>query len=123
MSSMARSPRGCVLVAVFAFACGYDGPPDIETARAELPADHRTDYRLVYAGQEGKTVLQLLEQHAESVATKGYGDEVLVTAINGISEGTAGRYWLYYVNGDPGLVAASRMPTVAGDEIEWLFAR
>jgi len=101
-------------------ACGgYAGPPDIETARAGLPPE----YRIVYAGVDGKSVLELLEEHAESVVTEGLGDELLVTAINGIEGGVEGRYWLYYVNEQAGLIAASRMTTVEGDSIEWLFAR
>ena len=108
------------VVVLAAAACGgYSGPPDIETARADLPAE----YRIVYAGEDGKTVLELLEEHVESFATKGQGSEILVTSINGITGGTEGRYWLYYVNEKAALIAASRMTTVDGDSIEWLFAR
>ena len=126
MNRSTITPRSLALgalLAVVAVSCGYDGPPDIETARAELPPEFRSEYRIVYPGQDGKSVLELLGEHAEGLETEGYGEDQLVTSINGISAGTRGRYWLYYVNGDPGLVAASRMPTVDGDEIEWLFAR
>ena len=68
-------------------------------------------------------MLELLEEHAESVVTEGRGDELLVTAINDIESGVEGRYWLYYVNEQAGQIAASRMTTVQGDSIEWLFAR
>lgn len=77
----------------------------------------------MYAGEDGKTVLKLLQEHAEPVVTEGFGDELLVTAINGIEGGEEGRYWLYYVNEAAGLIAASRMSTVEGDSIEWLFVR
>ncbi len=111
------------LIGVFvlaAAACsGYDGPPDIATARAGLPAE----YRIVYEGQDGRTVLELLEEHVESFVSEGQGSEILVTSINGITGGTEGRYWLYYVNEKAALIAASRMTTVDGDSIEWLFAR
>lgn len=98
---------------------GYAGPPDIDTARQGVSPE----YRIVYAGEDGKTVLELLQERAESVVTEGLGDELLVTAINGIQGGVEGRYWLYYVNEVAGLIAASRMTTVEGDSIEWLFAR
>ena len=111
------------LIGVFvlaAAACGgYDGPPDIVTARDGLPAE----YRIVYEGQDGKTVLELLEEQVESFVSEGQGSEILVTSINGITGGTEGRYWLYYVNEKAALIAASRMTTVDGDSIEWLFAR
>lgn len=98
---------------------GYAGPPDIEVARQGISPG----YQIVYAGEDGKTVLELLREHAEPVVTEGFGDELLVTAINGIEGGVEGRYWLYYVNETAGLIAASRMNTVEGDSIEWLFAR
>ena len=116
------SPSAALIV-VFLLAVaacgGFNGPPDINTARVGLAEE----YRIVYPGQDGKTVLEVLEEHAETVETEGSGSELLVTSINGISGGTEGRYWLYYVNEKAGLIAASRMTTVEGDSIEWLFAR
>ena len=107
----------CALMAV---ACGgYNGPPDIETARRDLPEA----YRIVYGGEDGRTVLELLAEHVESHQTNGQGTELLITAINGITGGTEGRYWLYYVNEKAGLISSARMMTVDGDSIEWLFAR
>lgn len=101
-------------------ACGgYSGPPEIEAAREDIPPE----YHVVYAGEDGKTVLDLLREHAESVVTEEQGDDVLVTAINGIEGGFEGRYWVYYVNEQAGLIAANRMNTVEGDSIEWLFVR
>ena len=119
-----RSPRvmaasAMVVLALVAGGCGPAGPPDIETARAGLP----DEYRIVYEGEDGKTVLALLREHAEPVVTEQQGDDHLVTAINGIEHGVGGRYWIYYVNGQAGQVAASRLTTVDGDEVEWLFVR
>lgn len=109
-----------VALSVVGVGCGgYAGPPDIEVARQGISPE----YRIVYAGEDGKTVLELLKEHAEPVVTEGFGDELLVTAINGIEGGVEGRYWLYYVNEEAGLIAAGRMTTVDGDSIEWLFAR
>jgi len=109
-----------LLLALIAVGCGgYSGPPDIEAARQGIAPE----YRIVYDGEDGKTVLELLQQHADDVVTEGSGDELLVTAVNGIEGGVEGRYWLYYVNEQAGLIAASRMTTVEGDSIEWIFAR
>lgn len=118
---MREAAAACALiVAVAAAACGgYSGPPDIETARAGIAPE----YHIVYRGEDGKTVLDLLREHTQSVITEGAGEELLVTAINGVEAGVEGRYWLYYVNEQAGLIAASRMTTVEGDTIEWLFAR
>ncbi len=100
-------------------ACGYSNPPDIGSAREGLPAEYRVEFR----GEDGKTVLDLLREHAENVVTEGSGDEILVTAINGIEGGVEGRNWLYYVNEQAAVISAARMNTVDGDAVEWLFVR
>ena len=51
----------------------------------------------------------------------GHGDEFLVESINGIANGTEGRFWFYYVNEQPGQIAASEHETSPGDRVEWLF--
>jgi hypothetical protein len=104
---------------IVAAACGGSGPPAIEVAREGIAPE----YHIVYDGDDGKTVLELLREHAESVETDGTGDELLVTAVNGHEGGFEGRYWIYYVNEQAGQIAASRMTTVDGDSIEWFFVR
>lgn len=107
-------------LAIAVAACGGSaGPPDISAARQGIAPE----YHIVYAGEDGKTVLDLLHEHAESVVTEGSGDGLLVTAINGHEGGFEGRYWLYYVNEQAGLISAGRMTTVEGDSIEWFFYR
>jgi hypothetical protein len=102
-----------------AISCGGDfGPPDLATAREGVAAEHH----ITYSGETGRTVLELLEEHAQAVETSGYGDERLVTSINGIANGDGDRFWFYYVNGQPGQIAASAYETATGDRIEWLFA-
>jgi len=117
--ALPKAAAGLLLAALMSGGCGPAGPPDIETARAGLP----DEYRVAYEGEDGKTVLELLHDHAESVVTEQQGEDQLVTAINGIEHGVGGRYWIYYVNGQAGQVAASRMTTVGGDSVEWLFVR
>jgi len=103
----------------FMVSCGGDfGPPELASARDGLP----TEYHITFSGAAGRTVLELLEENASSVETSGYGDEFLVVSINGIANGTEGRFWFYYVNEQPGQIAASEYETSAGDRIEWLFA-
>jgi len=119
-SPLRAARTGLVLITIAtAFACGYSGPPAIEVAREGIAPE----YHIAYSGEDGKTVLELLQEHADSVVTEGSGDELLVTAINGIEGGFEGRYWLYYVNERAGLIAASRMTTVEGDSVEWFFIR
>jgi hypothetical protein len=115
-----RAPFAVLAMLLAVAACGgYSGPPDIEVARQGIVPE----YHIEYAGADGKTVLELLREHADTVVTEGTGDDLLVTSINGIEGGFEGRYWLYYVNEQAGLIAASRMTTVEGDSIEWFFVR
>jgi hypothetical protein len=101
-------------------SCGGDfGPPDLATVRDGLPDEHH----VTYSGASGRTVLELLEEHASAVETSGFGEEFLVTSINGVTNGDEGRFWFYYVNGQPGQVAASELETATGDRIEWVFAK
>ena len=103
----------------FIVSCGGDfGPPDLAAARDGVPSE----YHVTYTGAAGRTVLDLLEENATSVETSGHGDEFLVVSINGIANGTEGRFWFYYVNEQPGQIAASEYETSVGDRIEWLFA-
>ncbi len=115
--------RALVLAAMmgspFMVSCGGDfGPPDLESARDGVPSEHH----ITYSGEAGRTVLELLQENTSSVETSGYGDEFLVVSINGVANGTEGRFWFYYVNEQPGQKAASEYETAAGDRIEWLFA-
>lgn len=111
---------GWILAGWVVVGCaGVEGPPDLEEVREGIAPEHH----VVYRGRQGHTVLELLDEHARSVETRGFGDDLLVESINGIAGGEDGRYWFYYVNGEPGQVAASRRQTADGDRVEWVFAR
>ena len=114
-----RLTAAVLLSLPFIASCGEDfGPPDLESARIGLPAE----YLITYDGEAGRSVLDMLAENASGVETSGYGDELLVISINGIANGTDGRYWFYYVNEEPGRISANRYETTADDRIEWLFA-
>jgi hypothetical protein len=73
-----------------------------------------------YDGQEGKTALALLEQEA-TVVTKDSSYGPYVDSINGVTGGTDGKYWTFYVNGAQAQVGAGAYTTKATDKIEWKF--
>lgn len=78
-------------------------------AAAQLPTS------ISYQGQDGKTVLDLLKENHEVVESSGF-----VQGIDGrIGSSTA--YWLWYLNGQEGLVGAKDYVTKNGDTIEWRF--
>jgi hypothetical protein len=72
---------------------------------------------LTYRGQEGKTALALLEQHAK-VQTKSSSLGEYVVSING-NDGGGEKYWLFYVNGKEAQVGAGAYVTHTGDVIQW----
>jgi len=46
---------------------------------------------------------------------------VFIESINGVKNGTDGRYWQYWVNDKLGEVAADKKEIKGGDKIEWRF--
>lgn len=74
-----------------------------------------------YQGQEGKTVLELLEAgHAVETEKSDLG--VLVKKIDGVG-GDSGTFWLYYVDGQPAPMAADKYMTENGQQIEWRYEK
>jgi uncharacterized protein YgiM (DUF1202 family) len=72
-----------------------------------------------YKGQEGKTVLELLQAgHTVKTVDSSYG--TYVQSIDGTASGDNSA-WLYYVNDQPGLDAADKTTTHDTDSIEWRY--
>lgn len=71
--------------------------------------------------REGQTVFELLEaQHEIEYERTPMG--VFVTAIDGIKN-RQGYYWIYYLNGQPGLVACDKAIVYAGDSVVWKYGK
>lgn len=75
---------------------------------------------LSYKGQDGKTALDLLKQQA-TIVTKDSSYGQYVDSINGVTGGTNGKYWTFYVNGAQAQVGAGAYTTKSTDLIEWKF--
>jgi hypothetical protein len=74
---------------------------------------------VAYDGQEGKTVLELLQAgHTVKTVDSSYG--TYVQSIDGVSS-SDNSAWLYYVNNQPGLDAADKTTTHDGEKIEWRY--
>jgi len=81
-------------------------------------------YRLVPS--QGSTAFSLLEGLAqrenfeiESTLYEGMG--VFVESIDGVKNGTAGKYWQYWVNDELPPVASDKKKVKEGDKVEWKF--
>ena len=65
---------------------------------------------------------KLSKENNFGITFKEYKDMgILVESIDGVKNGTDGKYWLYYVNEKPGEIAADRKTVAPGDKIEWRF--
>ena len=74
-----------------------------------------------YQGIEGKTAFGLLqEKHKIEFQESDLG--VFVTKIDDI-ENTSDTFWMYYINGQLGGVAADKYVTKAGDRIQWKYEK
>jgi hypothetical protein len=73
-----------------------------------------------YSGQEGKSALALLKQHA-TITTKDSSYGPYVDSVNGVAGGTSGKYWTFYVNGAQASVGADAYVTHSTDKIVWKF--
>lgn len=72
------------------------------------------------------TVFSLLEDLSQKkdfeISYKIYPEMgVFVESINGEKNGTDGKYWQYWVNGELPMVAANNFQVKPGDIVEWKF--
>jgi hypothetical protein len=74
---------------------------------------------VIYQGEDNKTALELLQKsHQVEVTESSIG--TFVKSIDGISQ-TENAYWLYYIDGQPGEVAADKAVTKNGQTVEWRY--
>lgn len=74
---------------------------------------------VAYDGQEGKNALEILKTKAE-VETQDSSIGIFITSINGVAN-SDNQYWMFYVNGELGAVAADQYQTKNDDKIEWRY--
>jgi len=91
--------------------------PTPQPVPAAITAKPAATTKLTYQGQDGKTALELLKQHAK-VQTKISDLGEFVTSING-NDGGGKKYWLYYVNGKEAEVGSGTYVTHNGEIIQW----
>ena len=77
--------------------------------------------------REGMTVFDLLKNKTEEVnvvlKTKTYDMGIFVEAIENKENGSEGKYWLYYVNGEMPMVSTDKYLLKAGDKVEFKFEK
>ena len=89
------------------------------SAASVKPATKSQVQTITYKGEEGKTVLELLQRsHKVEVQSGSFG--TFVTSINGVAQ-TDNSAWLYYVDGNAGEVSSDKAVTNSGQTIEWRY--
>lgn len=115
------------LAAVLLAGCSADGGETAAdpTATASLEAGSAQDdsaeaapAELTYAGEDGRTALELLLQADPSATLEGEGENAFVTGIGGREAGE-NEFWALYVDGEPAQVGAGSLVTEDGQEITW----
>lgn len=74
----------------------------------------------------GSTVFSLLDELSKredfEMSYKMYSEMgVFVESIDGVKNGTDGKYWQYWVNNELPMVAADNLQVQGGDTVEWKF--
>ncbi len=86
----------------------------------DLEAVPSTEY-VYYKGENGKTVLELLE-NVSKIEKETVEGGVLVTSIDGVKGDDVNlKQWIYYVDGEEMKVLADQYVTKDGQEIEWWY--
>ena len=72
-----------------------------------------------YEGEDGKTALELLEQHDPDAQVQGEGENAYVTAIRGREADPETEFWGLYVDDEMATVGAGSLETKDGQTITW----
>ena len=104
-------------VALMALSCGGDKQEEAGESESH-PADSVT---IVLAGEEGRTVVDILALHHRTRILSGPRG-VFVREVDDVANG-GGYFWLYSVNGEMATVSADQYTTSTGDVIRWHFRK
>jgi hypothetical protein len=89
-------------------------PAASESPAADL-AENITEFS--YAGREGSTALELLQENDPSAEVSG--EMAYVTAIQGRAAVENEEFWALYVDGEMAQVGAGALDTEDGQQVQW----
>ena len=116
MNSKRIPSLALMIVAALTFAGGCPRRTAVPTPKADAPSREERPI-LGYAGEDGRTALELLKSRARiRTSTSSLGE--LVEEINGVRSGD-GYNLIYFVNGAMAKTGAGNYVTRTGDRIEW----
>ncbi|MCL5003934.1 MAG: DUF4430 domain-containing protein [Patescibacteria group bacterium] len=98
-------------------------PPVSQNAQGTPSAQTQTP-NLSYNCEPKKTAFDLLERAAKNqVEVKIYSFGKMITAINGVKNGTDGRDWIFFVDGKSATESADSYHCQDREKIEWRFIK
>jgi hypothetical protein len=119
------------IVGIYAVAQSY-GAPSVPASRVRSIhlAIEGDNWAISYVSSdtENNTAFGILHEASDrlgfALVYRSYDvpPGILVLGINGSMNGEGGRYWLYWVNGVYGTVAADRQALRDGDTVLWRFS-
>jgi len=115
--------QGLAIIITLAVLTGIAIAANHYEQRIQSPAQKalgiKTTKTISYKGEDGKTVLELLQKnHKVDVRQSDYG--AVVNSIDGTGQ-TDSAIWLYYIDGTPAAQAADKATTKTGQTIEWKY--
>ncbi|WP_240644182.1 DUF4430 domain-containing protein [Antribacter gilvus] len=89
-----------------------------DASASSAATDEATEWS--YAGETGRTALELLLESDPSAEISGEGEMAYVTGIDGrVADQAANEFWALYVDGEMATVGAGALVTEDGQEITW----
>lgn len=93
--------------------------PRLTTTSSAALNQPMTAPTVTYQGEDGKTVLELLQRdHQVEAQDTSFG--AFVSSVDGVPS-TENAIWLYYIDGQQGVTPANETTTQAGQTIEWRY--
>ena len=129
-SSRPTSSRLLVLLPAAALAagllagCSDAGAPDAGSTTSTASVDPTQQVaenlsEFSYAGEDGRTALELLQEHDPDAQVQGEGEEAFVTAVRGHEADGTTEFWALYVDDEMAQVGAGSLETKDGQTITW----
>lgn len=101
-------------------SCSADPGPQAGQVQVGAGTTTSEPSEFAYDGEDGRTVLELLQDNADEVGVVGAGANAYVTSINGVEADEAqNEFWALYVDGAAATTGAGSLETTSDQMIEW----
>ena len=121
--ALASLPAAVLAVGLLAGCSGSDdapaasASPTVSVDPSEHVAENLSEFS--YAGEDGRSALELLEENDPQAQVQGKGENAYVTAIRGREADPETEFWALYVDDEAAQVGAGSLETKDGQTITW----